>query len=84
MSTHVLFCMNNMYYYGSAKRIIQKQKKRVRFQNADRLTQIMCFAHWAQYEDEQPPSKLSLNRTFSDLAEISNAAGILQQNKNKC
>ena len=31
MSTGGVFFLNNTYYYSTAKRMIQKQKKRVRF-----------------------------------------------------
>ena len=31
MSNHTVFFQNNMYYYCNAKRILQEQKKKVRF-----------------------------------------------------
>ena len=40
MST-ALFCLNNTYYYATAKRIVQKQKKHVRFRIDKRQTEKM-------------------------------------------
>lgn len=36
-----IFCMNNMYYYAKAKRVIQNQKKRVRFRIDERPPEKM-------------------------------------------